>query len=220
MNWMSRFQGEALAESWIVFTSDHGDMQGDHHLWRKTYAYEGSSRIPLLVVPPRRMGLAARQVADEVVELRDVMPTLLEAAGLPIPRTVDGQGLLPLLRSAASEWRTYIHGEHCTCYTTEQEMQYVTDGRRKYVWLPRTGREQFFDLGHDPGELHDLIGDPARQAEIATWRGYLVHELAARDCGWVRDGVPFCTPDEPLVSPYKDVRWQGSPGGGDDKSKE
>ena len=68
-------------------------------------------------------------------------------------------------------------------------MQYVTDGRRKFVWLPRIGVEQFFDLERDPGECHDLIDDANRQDEVALWRGYLVHELAARDCGWVRDGA-------------------------------
>jgi hypothetical protein len=88
-------------------------------------------------------------------------------------------------------------------------MQYVTDGRRKFVWLPRIGVEQFFDLEQDPGECVDLIDDRDRQEEIAQWRGYLVRELAARDCGWVREGVLVTPPDEPLVSPYKDVRWTG-----------
>lgn len=209
LDWMEAFQQEALADSWILFTSDHGDMQGDHHMWRKTYAYEGSARIPFLLVPPANEGRPSRGTIDEVVELRDIMPTFLQAAGLPIPRTVDGRNLLPLLNVPASDWRKYIHGEHCTCYSPEQEMQYVTDGRRKSIWLPRTDTEQFFDLEQDPGECCDLIHTEDRQEEIALWRNYLVEELAARDCGWVRDGRPFCPNDEPLVSPYKDVRWQG-----------
>jgi arylsulfatase A-like enzyme len=209
MNWMRRFQGDALANTWFVFSSDHGDMQGDHHLWRKTYAYEGSSRIPFLVVPPSRMGCPARPVADEVVELRDVMPTVLQAIGLPVPETVDGQSVLSLMQEPGQGWRTYIHGEHCTCYAEEQEMQYVTDGRRKYVWLPRIDHEQFFDLDQDPGECHDLIDESDRQKEIAQWRGYLVDELAGRECGWVRDGVLTCPPGEPLVSPYKERPWLG-----------
>jgi arylsulfatase A-like enzyme len=127
---MSRFGREALANTWFLFTADHGDMLGDHNLWRKTYAYEGSTRIPFLVVPPGcltgqrgRQAPEIRGVADEVVELRDVVPTLLQAAGLPLPDTVDGCSLLPLLhsatgRGATKEWRAYIHGEHCTCYST------------------------------------------------------------------------------------------------------
>lgn len=207
MNWLRR-EG-LLANTWLLFTSDHGDMLGDHHLWRKTYAYEGSSRVPFLVVPPQAHGRPARAVADEVVELRDIMPTLLDAAGAPIPATVDGQSVLPLMQTPATDWRPYIHGEHCTCYHPAQEMQYVTDGRRKFIWLPRIHQEQFFDLTIDPQECHNLIDDPARQAEIATWRGYLIGELAARQCGWVQDGQLSSPPNQPLISPFKSTRWQG-----------
>ena len=71
-------------------------MLGDHNLWRKTYAYEGSARIPFIVTPPTRGSAASRKVADEVVELRDIMPTILDATGVDIPQTVDGQSVVPL----------------------------------------------------------------------------------------------------------------------------
>jgi arylsulfatase A-like enzyme len=209
MNWMDRFRREALARTWIVFASDHGDMQGDHHLWRKTYAYEGSSRIPLLVVPPKEIGRPDRKTADEVVELRDIMPTLLDATGLPIPQTVDGASLLPLLDAPPQQWRSYLHGEHCTCYSAEQEMHFVTDGRRKFIWLPRINRTQFFDLETDPAELNDLVRDGRREDEVQLWRERLIDELKNRDCGWVKNGELYCPADEPLISPYKDVRWLG-----------
>ena len=210
MNWMKRFQRRAFENTWFVFISDHGDMQGDHNLWRKTYAYEGSSRIPFIIAPPAVTGQPKHKVANEVVELRDIMPTLLEAAGLPIPMTVDGQSLLPIMEQPQPNWRPYLHGEHCTCYSQEQEMQYVTDGRRKFIWLPSIGREQFFHLEQDPAELNDLIHDPEYQNEIGIWRNYLIHELSRRDCGWVKDGKLFCPPDKPLISPYKNKRWQGN----------
>ena len=210
MNWMRRFQRQTFQNTWFAFISDHGDMQGDHNLWRKTYAYEGSSRIPFIIAPPAAITRPKRKVAGEVVELRDIMPTLLEAAGLPVPAIVDGRSLLPVMEESQSNWRPYIHGEHCTCYSEEQEMQYITDGRRKFIWLPRIDQEQFFDLEQDPAELNDLIRDPGRHDEIETWRNYLVQELDQRNCGWVRDGKLFCPPDEPLVSPYKSKRWQGN----------
>lgn len=210
MNWMRRHRSPQLDNTWFLFTSDHGDMQGDHNLWRKTHAYEGSARIPFLVVPPAGRGKPKRSRADEVVELRDVMPTLLEAAGIPVPDTVDGRCLAPLMNGPAADWRTYIHGEHCTCYSEAQEMHYVTDGRRKFIWLPRIGREQFFDLEQDRGETCDLVDQPGRRDEVRRWRGYLVDELAGRESGWVKNGLPFCPGDEPLVSPYKDVRWTPS----------
>ena len=207
LNWLERFAREEMDRTWFLFTSDHGDMLGDHDLWRKTYALEGSAHVPFLVVPPLGGPRPARPIAGEVVELRDVMPTILEIAGVPIPACVDGASVLPLLDEPADRWRTHVHGEHCTCYGPEHEMQYVTDGLRKLIWHPRTGAEHFFDLEADPGEGEDLIREPDRADEIALWRARLTTELQARDCGWVAGGRPHCPDEGPLVSPYGDVRW-------------
>jgi arylsulfatase A-like enzyme len=200
---------DQIDDTIVIFASDHGEMLGDHNLWRKTYAYEGSSNIPFFIVPPATMNRPARRIADEVVELRDIMPTLLDAAGVFIPPTVDGRSVLGLLDAPAQDWRTYIHGEHCMCYSTEQEMQYVTDGRRKFIWLPRINVEQFFDLEADPGECCNLIHAPDRQDEINRWRQYLIRELDQRQCGWVKNNTLTCPSDSPLISPYKNKRWQG-----------
>jgi hypothetical protein len=88
-------------------------------------------------------------------------------------------------------------------------MQYVTDGKQKYIWLPRANQEQFFDLTADPGECRNLIAEPAWRQRVAIWRQRLIDELASRQCGWCRDGQLNC-PDEPLVSPWKTARWTGS----------
>jgi hypothetical protein len=88
-------------------------------------------------------------------------------------------------------------------------MQYVTNGKRKFIWFPRLDTEQFFDLEEDPGELTNLIDSPDRSAEIAEWRGFLIKELDDRGCGWVVDGKLHCTDGRPMVSPYKNKRWIG-----------
>jgi arylsulfatase A-like enzyme len=207
-----RFDRELLDNTWIIFTADHGDMQGDHNLWRKTYAYEGSTRIPFMVAPAGAFKGPIDEfgeVKEQVVELRDIMPTILEAAGLEIPKTVTGASMLPIMQDDSAPWREYLHGEHCWCYSRDQEMQYVTDGKRKYVWLPRIDVHQFFDLEADPGERHNLIDDANRQDEIAKWRQFMINELESRDCGWVVNGKLHCPGDEPMVSPYRDVRYQG-----------
>ena len=89
-------------------------------------------------------------------------------------------------------------------------MQFVTDGRKKYVWYPRTGEKQFFNLEADPGECRNLINEKKSQSEISKWKNYLVKELSDRNCGWVKDGKPFCPSDEPLVSPYKNIRRESA----------
>ncbi|MCK5878324.1 MAG: arylsulfatase [Holophagae bacterium] len=207
INWISRHDSEAYKNTCFVFAADHGDMLGDHNLWRKTFAYEGSTRIPLIIVPPGnrgfRDGIDRERSAEQVVELRDIMPTLLDVAGLEIPDDVDGKSVLPIIEKRAVEWREYIHGEHCTLFSEEEEMQYVTNGKRKFIWLPRLNIERFFDLQEDPGEEINLIDQPERQKEIQIWRNYLIQELDQRDCGWVKDGCLNGPSTEPLVSPFK-----------------
>lgn len=209
LNYLQEQQPAALKNTWFILISDHGDMQGDHHLWRKAHAYEGSARIPFMIVPPAAHG-PRRPVADEVVELRDVMPTLLALASIEAPPTCLGQNLLPLLDAPAAAWRKYIHGEHCTSASPIQEMQYVTDGLRKFIWLPRIGLQQFFDLEADPGETRNLVDDVSRKDEVQLWRGRLIHELRQRRCGWCENGELTCL-DQPLSSPYKHRRWDGTP---------
>ncbi|MGJ6980817.1 arylsulfatase [Aestuariimicrobium soli] len=172
-----------LANTAFVFVSDHGDMMGDHHFYRKTVPYEGSARVPFLVTLPG--GRPARPVADEVVELRDVLPTVLDIAGVPCPDGVDGRSVLPLMESEAGSWRDDLHGEHVHAVFGWQSVQWVTDGRRKFIWWSGSGLEQFFDLEADPQECHDLTGDPARADEVAQWRSRLVEHLRDREEGFV-----------------------------------
>jgi len=69
---------------------------------------------------------------------------------------------------------------------------------------------QFFNLDTDPGECNNLIGNPNYQAEVSKWKSYLINELADRNCNWVKDGELISPPPAgPLVSPYKNERYQG-----------
>ena len=167
----------------IVFCADHGEMLGDHQWIRKRIPYEGSVRVPMLLRFPDSMQLPQQQVIDRPVELMDVMPTLLDAVQVDVPGTCEGRSLLPLLRGEGTE-REYVHGECSEIPTMNSGMQYLTDGRRKYVWWPGTGWEQFFDLENDPMEMEDLADDPSRSEEVAGWRARLVRELTGRAEGF------------------------------------
>ncbi len=174
----------------IVFLSDHGEMLGDHQWIRKRNAFEPSAHIPLIIRLPRHLQRAP-QVRDEPVELMDVMPTLLEAAGVPIPATVDGASLLGLANGRSQAWRDYLHGECADVPSLGSGMQYVTDGRQKYIWYPGTGAEQYFDLEHDPREMVNRVDHPACEAAVAVWRQRLVERLAGRPEGFT-DGTRLC----------------------------
>lgn len=191
----------------FVFTSDHGDMLGDHHLWRKTYAYEGSAHIPLVIRLPQPVrectnrAVAAR--SDAPVCLQDLMPTILETCKINIPETVDGFSLLGECLGQDAGRREFVHGEHSTCYHPDQEMQYLTDGRWKYIWLPRLDEEQLFDLSADPYECNDLSGQEPHAETLGAWRARLVRILASRNAG-LTDGDKLVSQAgrDYLVSPH------------------
>ncbi|CAI9406732.1 arylsulfatase [Aestuariimicrobium sp. T2.26MG-19.2B] len=189
----------------ICFVSDHGDMMGDHHLYQKAVGYEGSVRVPFVVQVPGGHGAAAGRWRDEVVELRDLAPTLLDLAGVDIPDEMDGRSLVPLLAGAEpQDWRDHLHGEHViNHFGLVEQMHWVTDGSSKFCWFSGSGREQFFDLVDDPGECHDLNDHPSRLAEVDAWRARLVADLSGREEGFVRltdDGAPELVPGRPISS--------------------
>lgn len=119
------------------------------------------------------------------------MPTMLEIAGLPVPSGIEGRSALPLIDPAVAPRarRPYIHGEHANSYgDMAMGVQYLTDGRTKYLWYTVTGREQLFDLVKDREERHDCARDPAYADALAAWRARLIAELAPRSEDGLSDG--------------------------------
>ncbi|MFF1816163.1 sulfatase/phosphatase domain-containing protein [Kribbella sp. NPDC058245] len=111
---------------------------------------------------------------------------MLDLAGVAIPETVDGRSLAAHLRGEqVTQWREHLHGEHVLL---GQSLQWVTDGKRKYVWMSGWGDEQFFDLEVDPQETRNLVHDPTRADEVRQWRQKLVQDLSDREEGFVADG--------------------------------
>ncbi len=179
----------------VIFTSDHGEMLGDHYLWRKTVPYEASARIPFLIRPPKSYGVKPGTVLEQPVSLEDIMPTILDMVGIEIPDTVDGKSLLPVMRNETSELRPYVHLEHAALYHA------LTDGREKYIWFVEDGKEQYFRMDEDPQELRNLAASPKHAERLKHWRSLLIQELAGRPEGFsdgqnLKPGVEY-----PLVWP-------------------
>ena len=177
INWLQ--QNSLHDDTIIVFSSDHGELLGDHHLFRKTNPFEGSARIPLIIRVPGSGFTGTRQ---QPVSIIDFMPTFLDIAGVDIPGTVEGRSLLPLLQDSETPWRDFVHGEHAPGW------QYVTDGRQKYIWESTSGRQWFFDLVSDPQETANLIDISDHNEGISFWRRRLIDVLAQRPDDGLTDG--------------------------------
>ncbi len=192
-----------LEETLIVFTSDHGDMTGDQNLWRKSYPYQQSARIPMIVRWAKGMLDAPRgQRIAAPVELRDIFPTFLDAAGQAPARPLDGDSLLKLCRNPQSPWRPWIDLEHDICYSPRNNWNALTDGRVKYIYQAFDGEEQLFNLAQDPHELNDLAPRPEHEALLRTWRARMIEHLSVRGEYYVSGGKLVPRPKGRNRSPH------------------
>lgn len=180
-------ENQLLDHSIILFTSDHGDQLGEHALFRKGYPYQGSIHIPFILWDPGET-IAAKEVlktrVDEIVELRDVLPTLIDLTQQTQVNTVDGRSIKPLLFKHNQEtWRTHLHGEHIL---GDASSQYIVKDDWKYIWFTQTNQEQLFNLTDDPNERVDVSEQETET--VAFLRELLIEELKARPEGFVKAG--------------------------------
>ncbi len=167
-------------DTMIVFTSDHGEQLGDHHLLGKLGYFDESFRIPLVIKlddNPR-----AGAVEHAYTESIDLMPTMLDWLGGAVPRSCDGMSLVPLLESGRPEgWRDALHYEYdfrdvhysrpetdlglamdasSLCVLQDDDYKYI-----HFAALPPL----LFDLRADPHQLDDLASDPAHADVVRVY---------------------------------------------------
>jgi arylsulfatase A-like enzyme len=174
----------------VVLTSDHGEQLGDHWLTEKLGWFDQSYRIPLVVRDPDARATAGTIVSDRFTENVDLMPTILEWLGLPVPLQCDGRSLLALLRGEApTRWRDAAHwewefrdpvggwAEGLLGLSMDQcGVSVLRDEHGKYVHC--TGLPAlFYDLDRDPDELVDRAAEPAYAATVL---GYAQRMLSLR----------------------------------------
>ena len=122
---------------------------------------------------------------DEIVELRDIMPSLLDFCDLEIPESVEGKSVKDLIKGTKESQRDYLHGEHAY---GDLSNHYILGKNYKYIWYSQSGREQLFDMKNDTKELNDLMEDSTKDRLIKDYRNKLIKELKNRPEGYVKDG--------------------------------
>lgn len=177
-----------LEDTLVIFTSDHGEMLGDHGVYAKgPHFYEPAVRVPLIVAWPGRV--KAGQRVDAMVEMLDLTPALLDAAGLPHHPGMQGRSLWPLLTGEAG--KTHREDVYCEYYNTAMHHDpraYATMVRTdtfKLVKVHGLASGELYDLNEDPGETTNRWDDPAYQ----TVKLEMLERLCDR-MAWTIDPLP------------------------------
>lgn len=160
------------ADTVVVFTSDHGEMMGSHQMVTKQKLYEEAATVPLIVTTP---GGDGRVDSQHFASGLDILPTMLDYAGIAAPPSLQGRSLRPLVEGKTIPWRDFVASE-CS---TGGDARMIRTARYKYIAFARGEvREQFFDLEKDPGEMKNLVADSALAGEVARHRSLLQQWMA------------------------------------------
>ena len=153
--------GQNLDDWIIIYTSDHGEMLGEHGVWEKKKFYEGSVKVPLIIRWPK--GFAGGRTVEQNVNLCDLFATLCEMTGIPAPSGLDSRSLMPLLQGQTDEWTnesiSQFRGGHLMIKRGQLKYQYYKD-------MP----EVLFDLERNPEETMNYMDDPKYAKELEAFR--------------------------------------------------
>ncbi len=165
----------------VVYMGDNGFALGEHGFYDKRDAYEASIRVPLLAWAPGR--IRAGTVVTQMVQNIDIAPSLLEAAGVPLPAAaprMDGRSFWPLLQGRAAPWRDHLLYEYYWEWNFPATPTLLALRTERFKYIHNHGvwdRDAFYDLGTDPLERHNLIHVPAFQEQIRACQKTLFAEL-------------------------------------------
>jgi len=172
-----------LSESTLViYMADNGFELGEHGFYDKRDAFDESIRVPMLAYAPGLIKPGTK--VSEMVQNIDIAPTLLEAAGVQIPKSsaIDGRSFLPLLRGESINWRDHILYEYYWewNFPATPTVFAIRTERYKYIFYQGIwDHDGFYDLQTDPHERHNLINVPAYSEQIEAMRKQLFDELEA-----------------------------------------
>ncbi len=176
----------------IIFTADHGDMVGDHGLQKKGCRfYEGLVRVPLIISWPDHYQKGI--VADGMVELIDLFPTIMEAVELPIHDKVQGRSLTGILtgKESPDQFRGFVRSEYYDAldHTPKDYATMIRDSRFKLVVYHGYEYGELYDLQNDPCEHQNLWNDQKyEKTKLELLRKSFDQTVKAVDTGPVRIG--------------------------------
>lgn len=156
----------------ILFTSDHGDMQGNHGLQDKGYMYQEAHRVPLMARLP---GQPNGRERNQLVYNMDIFPTILDALGQNADDELDGQSFLPYLdeNGANLPGRDELYLEFHGIRYLRTERGLITRDGLKYIFNPADD-DELYDLNDDPAEMKNLLAEDGHHSRTGELRQRLI----------------------------------------------
>jgi len=171
-----------LDSTLLIYMGDNGFAFGEHGLIDKRTAYEESMRVPMLARCPELF--RGGQTLPQVVANLDIMPTVLDAAGIPAPPGGDGASFLPLLKGQPIAWRDSLLYEYYWERNFPQTPTIHALRTDQYKYIRYHGiwdLDELYDIKEDPHELHNLIKSPAHQETVKRMNQRLFEILESTD---------------------------------------
>ena len=166
--------GQNLDDWIIIYTSDHGEMLGEHKLWEKTKFFEGSVKVPLIIRLPG--GPKAGRVVEENVNLCDLFATICDLTNVPAVAGLDSRSLVPLLNGDNSSWDNETvshyggtHLGHEVDFDRYENLMIKRDDL-KYQYYGPDMPEVLFDLSTNPAETTNFVDDARYSESLASFR--------------------------------------------------
>ena len=160
----------------LLFTSDHGDMLGNHGQFMKDIFYEDSSKIPLILVPQSNIDLTIGHNDKRLATQADILPTLLDLCEIKPPKTIEGESLI------GESKRKIIYGEH---WEGAMASRMIRNSQYKLIYYPAGNVRQLFDINNDPNEMKDLSQDNKHKEILNELTKELTSRLYGNDLEWI-----------------------------------
>lgn len=187
---MEELEKVGAAENTVTFfTSDHGIQHGEHGLGGKVLLYEESLRVPMIIHDPRVPAKKRAGTSDELVVSIDLAPTILDLAGLPVDKEMQGVSLAPLMHKKNIDWRNDFFAENMFTGQNYPRIEAVREKELKYIrYFSRSPTrpyhkllvasiegeppifEELYDLSRDPQEIKNLVGDQNYRMDLKRLR--------------------------------------------------
>ena len=156
----------------VLYTSDQGVFLGEHGLYDKRFMYEESLQMPLLVRWPGQV--KAGSVNRDLVSNIDFAPTLLEAAGHPLPGDLQPCSFLPLLRGkTVADWRDAFCYRYYLSHFNTPPHYGIGTASHKLIYFHTLNTWELYDLRHNPSEMKNLAGEPGQASVLQALKDRL-----------------------------------------------